>query len=97
MLKDRYGNDLSTTSQAARDAYVEGVDSLMSATPGMDAHFQSAAEADDGFALATSRWRAPSSCWAAATRPRHRSPARSSSPPARRRASRARSRSSRRS
>ncbi len=52
MLKDRYGNDLTTASQAARDAYVEGVDSLMSATPGMDAHFQKATEADDGFALA---------------------------------------------
>ena len=51
MLKDRYGNDLSTTSTAARDAYLAGVDSLMSATPGMDAHFQKAVEADDGFAL----------------------------------------------
>lgn len=52
MLKDRYGNDLTTASPAARDAYVEGVDSLMSATPGMDGWFQKAAEADDGFALA---------------------------------------------
>src|SRR5580693_1885726 len=51
MLKDRYGNDLSTTSAAARDAYLAGVDSLMSATPGMDDWFQKAAEADDGFAL----------------------------------------------
>jgi len=51
MLKDRYGNDISTTSTAARDAYLAGVDSLMSATPGMDAHFQKSVEADDGFAL----------------------------------------------
>jgi tetratricopeptide (TPR) repeat protein len=51
MLKDRYGNDISTSSTAARDAYLAGVDSLMSATPGMDAHFQKSVEADDGFAL----------------------------------------------
>lgn len=50
-LKDRYGNELGTTSAAARDAYVEGVDSLMAATPGMDGFFQKAVEADDGFAL----------------------------------------------
>jgi tetratricopeptide (TPR) repeat protein len=51
MPKDRYGNDLSTASTAARDAYLAGVDSLMSATPGTDAHFQKAVEADEGFAL----------------------------------------------
>jgi tetratricopeptide (TPR) repeat protein len=51
MLKDRYGNDLTTTSTAARDAYVAGVDSLLSATPGTDALFQKAIEADEGFAL----------------------------------------------
>lgn len=50
-LKDRYGNDLGTASAAARDAYVEGVDSLMAATPGMDGHFQKAVEADPDFAL----------------------------------------------
>lgn len=49
--KDRYGNEIGTTSSAARDAYLAGVDSLMSATPGMDGHFQKAVEADDGFAL----------------------------------------------
>ena len=32
MLKDRYGNELSTASTAARDAYVRGVDSLMAAS-----------------------------------------------------------------
>ncbi len=52
MLKDRYGNDLGTTSAAARDAYLAGVDSLMAATPGTDGYFQKAVEADDGFALA---------------------------------------------
>jgi hypothetical protein len=51
MLKDRYGNDLSTTSTAARDAYLAGVDSLMAATPGMDAAFAQSVAADDGFAL----------------------------------------------
>jgi len=50
-LKDRYGNEIGTASAAARDAYLAGVDSLMSATPGMDGHFQKAVEADDGFAL----------------------------------------------
>lgn len=51
MLKDRYGNDLTTTSTAARDAYLAGVDSLMAATPGMDTAFQAAVTADEGFAL----------------------------------------------
>ncbi|WP_204268150.1 hypothetical protein, partial [Escherichia coli] len=50
-LKDRYGNELSTSSVAARDAYLAGVDSLMAATPGMDTAFQASVEADDGFAL----------------------------------------------
>ena len=52
MLKDRYGNELSTNSTAARDAYVEGVDRLLSGAPGMDTSFQEAVTADDGFALA---------------------------------------------
>ena len=30
MLSDRYGNQLSTASPAARDAYVEGVDLTLS-------------------------------------------------------------------
>ena len=51
MFQDRYGNELSTRSAAARDAYSAGVDSLMAATPGMDAHFQAAVTADEGFAL----------------------------------------------
>jgi hypothetical protein len=52
MLKDRYGNELSTPSAAARDAYVRGVDSLMAATPGTDTAFADAVAADEGFALA---------------------------------------------
>lgn len=52
MLQDRYGNDLSTTSAAARDAYVAGVDSIMAAAPGTDAEFARAIAADDNFALA---------------------------------------------
>jgi len=51
MLQDRYGNDLSTNSTAARDAYLAGVESLMAATPGMDTAFQAAVTADEGFAL----------------------------------------------
>jgi tetratricopeptide (TPR) repeat protein len=52
MLKDRYGNALSTDSAAARDAYGRGVDSLLAATPGTDAIFAEAVAADEGFALA---------------------------------------------
>ena len=52
MLKDRYGNGLSTSSTAARDAYGRGVDSLMAATPGTDQAFADAVAADEGFALA---------------------------------------------
>ena len=52
MLKDRYGNDLSTDSPAARDAYDKGVESLVSGTPGMDTAFEATTKADDGFALA---------------------------------------------
>lgn len=51
MMQDRYGNDISTNSMAARDAYLAGVDSLMAATPGMDTAFEAAVAADDGFAL----------------------------------------------
>jgi hypothetical protein len=51
MLKDRYGNALSTASAAARDAYVRGVESLMAATPGTDTAFADSIAADEGFAL----------------------------------------------
>ncbi len=52
MLNDRYDNPLTTASQPARDAYVEGVDSILSATAGGDRLLQQAIDADDGFALA---------------------------------------------
>ena len=52
MLKDRYGLGLSTASQAARDAYVEGVDLFLSANLGSVDAFERAIAADPGFALA---------------------------------------------
>ncbi|MEZ5849656.1 MAG: tetratricopeptide repeat protein [Hyphomicrobiaceae bacterium] len=54
MLKDRYDNPLSTSSQAARDAYVRGVDLLLSANAGAEAAFRTAIAADEGFAVAHS-------------------------------------------
>lgn len=51
MLQDRYGNALSTRSEAARDAYVAGVDRLLAAQPGVEESFEAAVAADDGFAL----------------------------------------------
>ena len=52
MLKDRYGNDISTSSQTARDAYIEGVDCVLSANHGAEDAFERAIEADPAFALA---------------------------------------------
>jgi tetratricopeptide (TPR) repeat protein len=52
MLNDRYDNALSTHSQAARDAYVEGVDCLLSGNYGGEGAFRRAIAVDDGFALA---------------------------------------------
>ncbi|MGE0766548.1 MAG: tetratricopeptide repeat protein [Hyphomicrobiaceae bacterium] len=52
MQKDRYDNPLTTVSASARDAYVEGVDALLSANPDPEASFRAAIAADDGFALA---------------------------------------------
>ncbi len=52
MLNDRYDDPLTTTSQSARDAYIEGVDSILSANAGGGRVLQRAIEADDGFALA---------------------------------------------
>lgn len=51
MLQDRYGNGLTTTSQAASDAYIDGVDRLIAANHGAEEAFRSAIAADDGFAL----------------------------------------------
>ena len=52
MLLDRYGLPLSTTSTAARDAYVAGVDCLLSAAHGDLAHLGRAVEADPELAVA---------------------------------------------
>lgn len=52
MLSDRYGNPLTTTSAAARDAYVEGCDLLLAQWPGAAAAFQRALAADPEFPLA---------------------------------------------
>ena len=52
MQKDRYNNPLTTSSAAARDAYVRGADALLSANVGAEEAFREAIAADDGFALA---------------------------------------------
>lgn len=51
MLKDRYDNPLTTASPAARDAYVQGVDALLSANVDPETSFRAAIAADEGFAL----------------------------------------------
>jgi hypothetical protein len=51
-FEDRYGNALSTSSANARDAYVVGVDRLLSAGVDIDQPFRDAIAADEGFALA---------------------------------------------
>jgi tetratricopeptide (TPR) repeat protein len=50
--EDRYGLPLSTASTRAVDAYVEGVDRLLSVQPGADRCFRTAIDADPSFALA---------------------------------------------
>src|SRR5439155_2978747 len=50
--EDRYGLPLTTESRRAVDAYVEGVDRLLSVQPGADRCFRLAIDADPGFALA---------------------------------------------
>ena len=52
MLKDAYGNGLSTSSVDARDAYDLGVRRFLGAEPGVEAAFNAAIEADLDFALA---------------------------------------------
>ena len=52
VLTDRYGSALTTSSAAARDAYVEGVDLLLAAQPGAIARFAHALELDGGLAVA---------------------------------------------
>src|SRR5215472_12383025 len=52
MLDDRFGNPLSTSSTAARDAYVEGCNLQLAAWAGAGDAFARAAAEDPGFALA---------------------------------------------
>ena len=52
MLRDRYGLSLSTTSSAARDAYVEGCDAKLTMYPGAIEAFDRAIAAAPRFALA---------------------------------------------
>jgi hypothetical protein len=52
MLSDRYGNALTTSSAGARDAYVTGVDLLLSANEGAEEQFRRAVSLDERFALA---------------------------------------------
>jgi tetratricopeptide (TPR) repeat protein len=54
MLADRYDLPLSTTSAAARDAYVQGCELALTLYPGAIAAFDRAIAADPGFALAHS-------------------------------------------
>jgi tetratricopeptide (TPR) repeat protein len=52
MLTDRHGLALSTSSPAARDAYIEGADLMLTLYPGAAAAFDRAIAADPSFALA---------------------------------------------
>ena len=52
MLTDRFDLSLSTASPAARDAYVEGCDLLLTLYPGALAALDRAIAIDPGFALA---------------------------------------------
>jgi tetratricopeptide (TPR) repeat protein len=52
MQTDRYALPLSTSSQAARDAYVTGCDCILSAVAGVETNLARALEADPQFALA---------------------------------------------
>ena len=51
MLKDRYDSPITTTSQKARDVYVEGVDRFLGAIDGIEEAFRDAIAADEGFAM----------------------------------------------
>ncbi len=52
MLEDAYGNALGTESSDARKAYDFGVRKFLGAEPGVADAFQTAIDADEGFALA---------------------------------------------
>lgn len=50
-MKDRYGNILSTSSQASRDAYVLGLDRFLAAEVGVEPALKLSIEEDENFAL----------------------------------------------
>ena len=52
MLKDRYGLELSTTSNAACDAYVETIDRMLAADGGVAQMLDATLQADPDFAMA---------------------------------------------
>ena len=52
MLEDRYGNIMTTDSDTACAAYIEGVDHILAATFGAREAFETALEADPEFGLA---------------------------------------------
>jgi tetratricopeptide (TPR) repeat protein len=51
MLKDRYGNPLTTASDTARNAYVDGVDKFLSGNAGSEEAFGDAINADPNLAV----------------------------------------------
>ena len=51
-IRDRYGLALTTTSPAAAEHYIEGIDLLLEQCYGPEQRFTQAIEADEGFALA---------------------------------------------
>ena len=50
-MEDRFGQALSTRNQTARDAYVRGVDLMLTARPGAEPCFAAAVATDPSFAL----------------------------------------------
>ena len=52
MLDDAYGNPVGTRSVEARDAYDLGISRFLGAEPRVSDAFQTAINADEGFALA---------------------------------------------
>lgn len=51
MLKDRYDLDVTTSSTEARDAYIEGTDAILAATPEPELALERSIAADPDFAL----------------------------------------------
>lgn len=51
MYEDRFGYRLTTTGDAARDAFVRGLDCILAVQAGAKGAFEEAVAADDGFAL----------------------------------------------